>query len=95
MSGHGDERAVATWKRVEPKLDRLGEAQAEHGQTLARLDRRLSRVEGELDLVELPVEGVRHEVGWTLHRLQDELLVALGRETRVELLAARRPRNES
>ena len=41
-----------------------------------------------MDLVKLLLEGVRHEVDRKLDRLKDELLAALGRETRVELLAA-------
>ena len=45
MSGNGDERMQAAWERVEAKLDRLGEVQAEHGLALAQLDRRLGRVE--------------------------------------------------
>jgi hypothetical protein len=87
MTASGDERAAAAWERVEAKLDRLGEIQGEHGQTLARLDRRLSRVEGDLDLVKLLVESARHDVDRKLDRPKDELLGALGQETRVELLA--------
>jgi chromosome segregation ATPase len=88
MTANGDERATAAWERVEAKLDRLGEIQGEHGRTLARLDRRLSRVEGDLDLVKLLLESARHDVDRKLDRLTDELLAALGQETRVELLAA-------
>ncbi len=88
MSGNGDERMQAAWERVEAKLDRLGEVQAEHGLALAQLDRRLGRVEGDLDLVKLMLEAVRHEIERRAERLKDELLTALGRETRVELLAA-------
>jgi hypothetical protein len=78
----------AAWERVEAKLDRLGEVQAEQGRALAQLDRRLGRVEGDLDLVKLMLEAVRHEIERRAERLKDELLTALGRETRVELLAA-------
>jgi hypothetical protein len=88
MSGHGDERMQAAWERVEAKLDRVGEVQAEHSRALAQLDRRLGRVEGDLDLVKLMLEAVRHETLRRAERLKDELLTALGRETRVELLAA-------
>ena len=94
MSGNGDERMQAAWERVEAKLDRLGEILSEqgkvlvdHGRVLAQLDRRLSRVEGDLDLVKLMLEAVRHEIERRAERLKDELLTALGRETRVELLA--------
>jgi hypothetical protein len=78
----------AAWERVEAKLDRLGEVQAEQGRALAQLDRRLGRVEGDLDLVKLMLGAVRHEIERRAERLKDELLTALGRETRVELLAA-------
>ena len=95
MIGNGDERMQAAWERVEAKLDRLGETvagicevQAEHGRVLALLDRRLNRVEGDLDMVKLMLDGVRHEIERRAERLKDELLTALGRETRVELLAA-------
>jgi hypothetical protein len=74
MVGNGHERMLAAWERVEAKLDRLAEVQAEHGRTLALLDRRLSRVEGELDLVKLLIESLRVEVDRKLLRLQDELL---------------------
>jgi hypothetical protein len=76
-------------------LTRQSEVLAEHGRMLAQLDRRLSRVERdldmvkrELDLVKLMIKGLRVDVDRKLLRLQDELLTALGRETRVELLAA-------
>ena len=69
-------------------VDRLREVQAGHTATLARLDRRLSRVEGDLELVKLLLDTVRHDVDRKLDRLKDEFLLALGRETRVELLAA-------
>ena len=95
MPDNGDERVQAAWERVEAKLDRLGEivagigeVQAEHGRALAQLDRRLGRGEGDLDLVKLMLEAVRHEIERRAERLKDELLTALGRETRVELLAA-------
>jgi hypothetical protein len=88
MSGNGDERMQAAWERVEAKLDRVIEVQAEHGRALAQLDRRLGRVEGDLDLVKLMLEAVRHEIERRAERLKDELLTALGQETRVELLAA-------
>lgn len=88
MADNGDERMQAAWERVEAKLDRLSEVQAEHGRALAQLDRRLGRVEGDLDLVKLMLEAVRHEIERRAERLKDELLTALGRETRVELLAA-------
>jgi hypothetical protein len=55
---------------------------------MALLDRRLARVEGDLDLVKLLIESMRHEVDRKGDRLKDELLAALGRETRVKLLAA-------
>ena len=61
---------------------------AEHGRVLAQLDRRLGWVEGDLDLVKVMLEAVRHEPLRRAERLKDELLTALGRETRVELLAA-------
>jgi hypothetical protein len=67
---------------------RQGEVQGDHGRVLALLDRRLSRVEGDLDLVKLLLESVRHEVDRKGDRLKDELLAALGRGTGVELLAA-------
>ena len=89
MPDNGDERMQAAWERVEAKLDRVAEVQAEHGRALAQLDRRLGRVEGDLDLVKLMLEAVRHEIERRAERLKDELLTALGRETRVELLAAR------
>lgn len=95
MPDNGDERMQAAWERVEAKLDRLGEVQAEHGRILADhgrvltlLDRRLNRVEGDLDMVKLMLESVRHDIERRAERLKDELLTALGRETRVELLAA-------
>lgn len=88
MSGNGDERMQAFWERVEAKLERLGEVQVEHGRVLAQIDRRLGRLEGDLDLVKLMLEAVRHEIERRAERLRDELLTALGRETRVELLAA-------
>ena len=88
MPDNGDERMQAAWERGEAKLDRLGEVQAKHGRVLAQLDRRLGRVEGDLDLVKLMLEAVRHETLRRAERLKDELLTALGRETRVELLAA-------
>lgn len=78
----------AVWERVEAKLDRLGEVQVEHGRVLAQIDRRLGRLEGDLDLVKLMLEAVRHEIERRAERLRDELLTALGRETCVELLAA-------
>ena len=87
MPDNGDERVQAAWERVEAKLDRLGEVQAEHGRVLEQLDRRLGRVEGDLDLLKLMLEAVRHEIERRAERLKDELLTALGRETRVELLA--------
>lgn len=88
MPDNGDERMQAAWERVEAKLDRMGEVQAEHGRVLAQLDRRLGRVEGDLDQVKLMLEAVRHEIERRAERLKDELLTALGRETRIELLAA-------
>jgi hypothetical protein len=95
MPDNGDERMQAAWERVEAKLDRVGEVQvehgrllAEHGRALAQLDRRLGRVEGDLDLVKLMLEAVRHEIERRAERLKDELLTALGQETRIELLAA-------
>jgi uncharacterized coiled-coil protein SlyX len=95
MPDNGDERMRAAWERVEAKLDRLGEIQAEQGRVLAeqgrvlaQLDRRLGRVEGDLDLVTLMLEAVRHEALRRAERLKDELLTALGLEARVELLAA-------
>ena len=72
MSGNGDQRMQAAWERVEAKLDRLGEVQAEHGRGLAQLDRRLGRVEGDLDLVKLMLEAVRHEIERRAGRLKDE-----------------------
>jgi hypothetical protein len=87
---------AAAWERVEAKLDWMGEVQAEqggmlaeHGRTLALVDRRLSRVEGELHLVKLLLESLRREVDRKMERLKDELLTALGKQTGVELLAAR------
>ena len=88
ISGTGDERMQAAWERVEAKLDRVGEVQSEHGRVLALLDRRLNRVEGDLDMVKLMLEGVRQQIERRAERLKDELLTELGRETRVELLAA-------
>lgn len=88
ISGTGDERMLAAWERVEAKLDRVGEVQSEHGRVLALLDRRLNRVEGDLDMVKLMLEGVRQQIERRAERLKDELLTELGRETRVELLAA-------
>lgn len=95
MPDNRHERMQAAWERVEAKLDRLGEVQAEHGRiladhgrVLALLDRRLNRVEGDLDMVKLMLEPVRHDIERRAERLKDELLTALGRETRVELLAA-------
>ena len=95
MPDNRHERMQAAWERVEAKLDRLGEivagigeVQAEHGRALAQLDRRLGRVEGDLDMVKLMLEPVRHDIERRAERLKDELLTALGRETRVELLAA-------
>ena len=79
---------VGAWERIEAKLDRVSEVQGEHSRALVRVDRRLSRADGDLDLVELLLEGVRHEVDRKLDRLKHELLVALGAETRVELPAA-------
>ncbi|MGD9507637.1 MAG: hypothetical protein AB7I59_06425 [Geminicoccaceae bacterium] len=65
MSGNGDERVQAVWERVEAKLDRLREAQAEHGRVLAQIDRRLGRLEGDLDLVKLMLGlcGTRSSAG--------------------------------
>jgi hypothetical protein len=88
MASNGDERAIAAWERVEAKLDRIGEVQGEHGRALALLDRRVSRVEGDLGFVKLLIETLGHDMNRRMERLQDELLTALGRETRVELLAA-------
>ncbi|MFO1048215.1 MAG: hypothetical protein U1E52_10000 [Geminicoccaceae bacterium] len=88
MPDNGDERMQAAWERVEAKLDRLGEVQAEHGRVLTLLDRRLNRVEGNLDMVKLMLEGVRQQIERRAERLKDELLTELGRETRVELRAA-------
>ena len=102
ISGTGDERMQAAWERVGAKLDRLGKTGAgiggvqaehsrvlaEHGRVLALLDRRLNRVEGDLDMVKLMLEGVRQQIERRAERLKDELLTALGRETRIELLAA-------
>lgn len=95
MSGDGDDRQTAAWERAGAKLDRLLERVAEHSalhkqhrEVLARLDRRAARVEGDLDLVKLLIEAVRQEVDRKLERLKDELISALGRETRVELLTA-------
>jgi hypothetical protein len=79
-----------------------GEALAAHAETLAqlmkmqleqagmldRIDRRLSRVEGDREHVKLLIESLGHDMNRGMDRLQDELLTALGRETRVELLAA-------
>ncbi len=73
----------AAWERVEAKLDRLGEVQAEHGRLLAQLDRRIDRVEGDLDMVKLMLERLRHEIERRAERLKDELLTELGRETGV------------
>lgn len=53
---------------------------------MAQLDRRLIRVEGNLDQVKLMLEAVRHEIERRAERQKDELLTALGQETRVELL---------
>ena len=88
MAGNGDERQAAAWERVEAKLDRLAERVGDHGELLALIDRRLARVEGDLELVKLLIEAVRHEVDRKTEKLKDELISALGRETRVELLAA-------
>ena len=41
-----------------------------------------------MDLVKLMLEAVRHEIERRAERLKDELLTGLGRETRVEILAA-------
>ncbi|MFO1039805.1 MAG: hypothetical protein U1E45_23430 [Geminicoccaceae bacterium] len=90
MLGNGDERQQAAWERVEAKLDRLAEivgdvagVQTEHGRTLTLLDRRLSRVEGDLDMVKLMIDSVRHDIERRAERLKDELLTSFsfGRET--------------
>jgi hypothetical protein len=94
MAGNGDERRAAAWERVEAKLDRLAERVGDHGELLALIDRRLARVEGDLELVKLLIEAVRHEVGRKTEKLKDELISALGRETRVELLAAQSLNND-
>ena len=90
MPDNGDERMQAAWERGEAKLDRLGEVQAKHGRVLAQLDRRPSRVEGDLHMVKLMLNSVRHEIERRAELLKDELLTALRRDTRVELLACRR-----
>jgi hypothetical protein len=94
MAGNGDERQAAAWERVEAKLDRLAERVGDHGELLALIDRRLARVEGDLELVKLLIEAVRHEVDRKTEKLKDELISALGRETRVELLAAQSLNND-
>lgn len=99
MAGNGDERQAAAWERVEARLDRLEERMEErfdqHGEALLRLERhaertdlRLNRIETDLDLIKLLLDGVRHEVDLKLARLKHELIDALGQQTRVELLAA-------
>jgi hypothetical protein len=96
------ERVEAKLDRLGEVVAQQGETLAVHGETLAqlmkvqmeqggmlnRLDRRLSRVEGDLDHVKLLIQSLGHDVDRKMDRLQDELLTALGRETRVELLAA-------
>ena len=96
------ERVEAKLDRLGEVVAQQGETLAVHGETLAqlmkvqmeqggmlnRLDRRLSRVEGELDHVKLLIQRLGHDVDRKMDRLQDERLTALGRETRVELLAA-------
>jgi hypothetical protein len=76
LAGHGE------------LLAQQGELLGQQGRLIALVERRVSRVEGDLDLVKLTVEMLRHEIDRKLERLKDELVSALGRETRVELLAA-------
>ena len=92
MPDIGDERMQAAWERVEAKVDRLGETVAgigevqakhsrilaDHGRVLTLLDRRLSWVEGDLDMFKLMLESVRHDIERRAERLKDELLTALG-----------------
>ena len=83
--GTGGGQTRSPWRET---VAGIGEVQAEHGRALAQPDRRLGRVEGDLDLVKLMLEAVRHEIERRAERLKDELLMGLGRETRVEILAA-------
>src|SRR4051812_12355922 len=96
------ERVEAKLDRLSERVEDLAEEQGRHGALLAGhgellgqqgrlialVERRVSRVEGDLDLVKLTLEMLRHEIDRKLERLKDELVSALGRETRVELLAA-------
>jgi TolA-binding protein len=100
--GNGDERQTAAWERVEARLDRLNDqfselrgTVAEHSKMLAQLVRfaetaelRLKRLEDNAELTRLLIEAVRREVDEKIERFEERLLSKLGRETRVELLAA-------
>jgi TolA-binding protein len=68
---------------------------AEHTRLLTQLVRfaetaelRLKRLEDNAELTRLLIEAARHEVDEKIERFEGRLLSKLGRETRVELLAA-------
>jgi FKBP-type peptidyl-prolyl cis-trans isomerase (trigger factor) len=59
-----------------------------HSLILERLERRMSRIEAEMEGLRLTIQHVAQETDRKLERFKDELLSTLGREVRVELLAA-------
>jgi predicted membrane chloride channel (bestrophin family) len=96
------ERVEAKVDRLGERLGELRETVlelsgtvAEHTKLLAQLVRfaemaelRLKRLEDNAELTRLLIEAVRHEVDEKIERFEERLLSKLGREMRVELLAA-------
>jgi predicted membrane chloride channel (bestrophin family) len=93
------ERVEARLDRLgEQFSEEIGELRGtvqEHSKMLAQLVRfaetaelRLKRLEDNAELTKLLIQAVRHEVDEKLDKLKEELLSGLGREMRVELLAA-------
>jgi predicted membrane chloride channel (bestrophin family) len=82
-------------ERFSEEIGELRATVAEHSKMLTQLVRfaetaelRLKRLEDNAELTRLLIEAARHEVDEKIERFEERLLSKLGRETRVELLAA-------
>lgn len=87
MAGNGDERQMATWERVEAKLDRLLERRGEHDEVLAQhsevLTKRgellaehseiLARLDRRLSRVEDAIDLVKLMLKGVRHEIEDKI----------------------
>ena len=93
--GERFERLEGKVDRLGDRVDRLSDTVDQHSGSFARLEsfaeraeRRMMRLETDVAVTKLLIEAVRHETDNKIDRLKEELLTGLGREMRIELLAA-------